>query len=403
MDPLSAAVSIAGLITAVGKVYNLLDFISSVKNSPTTIRDAKDEVGHAQLALRSMERYLNRLTSLSPKRTALIQVDDLRVTLADAMMAFSDFETLLLTLANIARVKAAIAWPKYAKDVEEHMAKVQRYKASLTLMLNILQWCNSFDARSASTKRQEDDQSTIWADDDEDDAETIRGSIRESVGSGSHKDVSKKGHQSRMLRLPFEKILEQSWVYKRNQRNDCDCSFISSAERSHAWSVFSGFSLADVSILSVIAMPLTTVDLANGKHYQVEIRNQSLACTPDDFDESSSSKSPTSPAVPTLPNLGLGDLRLTWNMPTQEEKELRDWMSESGSEIGDEEAAERAHTPVSDSDGLGKADKTNNKPEDGNKNCVGKLYTCAGCGELVEENQAFELGEFSVHAECSGC
>ena len=139
MEPFSAASSVAGLIIAAGKIYSLLDFISSVKNSPTTISDAKNEVKHAQSALCSLKRYLNNLASLNPTRTAMIQVDDLRVTLSDAMMAFSDFETLLLTLDNIARVKAFIVWPKYAKDIEEHMAKVQRYKTSLTLMLNILQ------------------------------------------------------------------------------------------------------------------------------------------------------------------------------------------------------------------------------------------------------------------------
>lgn len=140
MDPLSATASIAGLITAVGKIYSLLDFISSARNSPRTIRDAKAEVKNAQSALYSLDRYLNNLASLNPMRTAMIQIDDLRVTLADAMMAFSNFEMLLLTLDNITRAKAAIAWPKYAKDIEEHMAKIQRYKATLTLMLNILQW-----------------------------------------------------------------------------------------------------------------------------------------------------------------------------------------------------------------------------------------------------------------------
>ncbi|KAJ4326785.1 hypothetical protein N0V84_002804 [Fusarium piperis] len=390
MEPLSATASIAGLITAVGKIYGLLDFISSVRNSPTVIRNAKDEVKNAQSALYSLDRYLNSLASLNPKRTAMIQIDDLRVTLTDAMMAFSEFETLLLTLDKIARVKAVIAWPKYAKEIEEHMAKVQRYKTSLTLMLNILQ-CetqleasqsqerlhvliesvmqenktlkqmmnesqHSFDAQSTFTKRQEDDRSI--RDNDEDDTETIRGSVgvhtRDSIGGGSQKDNSKKGHQSRMLRLPFERILEQSWVYRRNQRNSCDRSFISSAERSHTWSVFSGFSLADVSILSVIAMPLTTMDLANGKHYQVEILNEDL--------------------------------------------------TESSSEMGDEETPVRAHTPLSNLDGLSERDKmTNDEPEGDAKDYDDELCICTGCQGPLEKGEAFRLGHFHWHGDCFRC
>lgn len=443
MEPFSAASSVAGLIIAAGKIYSLLDFISSVKNSPTTISDAKNEVKHAQLALCSLKRYLNNLASLNPKRTAMIQVDDLRVTLSDAMMAFSDFETLLLTLDNIARVKAFIIWPKYGKEIEEHMVKVQRYKTSLALMLNILQcetqfeaWQSqerlqlliegviqenktlrhmmnesqdSFDAQSTFTKRQEDDGPTTWTrDKDDHDTESIRGSIRgrirESTGGGNQKDDSMKGHQSRTLRLPFERILEQSWVYKRNQRNSCDCSFISSAERSHTWSVFSGLSLADVSILSVIAMPLTTMDLANGKHYQVEALDEGLTWPPEDFDEQSIFNSRPSSETPTLPNLRPEDVRLTWNMLSQEEREQSDWMSEAGFEMEDEETSERAHTPLSNSDRLDERDKIRDyKPESGVKDHDDELCQCTGCQGLLEKTEAFRLGNFHWHGDCFRC
>ncbi|KAM6539645.1 hypothetical protein FALCPG4_001425 [Fusarium falciforme] len=444
MEPFSAASSVAGLIIAAGKIYSLLDFISSVKNSPTTVSDAKNEVKHAQSALCSLKRYLNNLASLNPTRTAMIQVDDLRVTLSDAMMAFSDFETLLVTLDSIARVKTVIVWPKYAKEIKEHMAKVQRYKTSLTLMLNILQcetqfeaWQSqkrlealiegvmqenktlrhmmnesqdAFDAQSTFTKRQEDDRSTIWArDNDEDDTETIRGSIRgrtrESIGSGNQNHASEKGHQSKVLRLPFERILEQSWVYKRNQRNSCDCSFISSAERSHTWSVFSGFSLADVSILSVIAMPLTTMELANGEHYQVEAQNEGLTWPPEDFDEQSTFNSQPSSETPTLPNLGPEDVRLTWNMLSkEEEEEQRDWMSEASFEMEDEETSERAHTPLSNSDRLDERDKIRDyKLGSGVKDHDDELCQCTGCQGPLEKTEAFRLGDFHWHEACFRC
>lgn len=243
---------------------------------------------------------------------------------------------------------------------------------------------DSFDAQSTFTKRQEDDRWTIRTRaNDDDDTETIRGGVRgrigESMGSGSQKDDSKKGHQSRMLRLSFERILEQSWVYKRNQRNSCDCSFISSAGRSHTWSVFSGFSLADVSVLSVIAMPLTTMDLANREHYQVEAQNEGLTWPPKDFDEQSGFDSPSSSKTPILPSFGIEDLRSTWNMVSQEEEEPRDWR-ESNSGAEDEEAPERAHTPLSNSDTLGEDEEIKNyNPEDGVEYNDDELCQCTGC------------------------
>ncbi|KAM5363128.1 hypothetical protein ACJZ2D_012178 [Fusarium nematophilum] len=306
MDPLSAAASVVGLNAAVGKVYGLLDYVSSIKNAPATIRDAKDQVGHAQLALRSMERCLDRLALLSPDRTALIQVDDLRITLADAMMAFSDLESLLQKLAH---VRTVVSWYRHEKSIQGHMARIQRYQSSLNMMLNILQ-CetqleasqsqerlqtliegvldenqtlrrlmnesrDSFDARSMVSQRYSDDRFTIQpdnGDEDEDDAATIRG-----IDGWSVANSFETGVEVNLLVSPFERVLEQSWVYKRSQPNECDRSFITSADRPHAWSVFSGISLADVSILSVIAMPLTSLDITNSKHYKVEIKDETWA------------------------------------------------------------------------------------------------------------------------------
>lgn len=228
---------------------------------------------------------------------------------------------------------------------------VMQENKRLRQMMNESQ--DSFDAQSSFTKRQEDGRSTTWTiGDDEYDTETIRGSIRESLGVSSQRSGPKEGHQSRMSRLPFERILEQSWVYKRNQRNSCDGSFISSKERSHTWSVFSGFSLADVSILSVVAMPLTTMDLANGNHYEVEALDEGLTWPPED---------------------------LRWNLLSQEEG-LKDWMTELGSEVEDEETSERVNTPLSNSESLDELDKiTNHKSEVDAKDCADELCACTGC------------------------
>jgi hypothetical protein len=68
----------------------------------------------------------------------------------------------------------------------------------------------------------------------------------------------------------FDKILEQSRVYRMNQGTECDRSFYTSDALSRTWSIFSGISLANISVISVIAMPLTALDLANGRYYEAE-------------------------------------------------------------------------------------------------------------------------------------
>jgi hypothetical protein len=59
----------------------------------------------------------------------------------------------------------------------------------------------------------------------------------------------------------FEKILENTRVYRRAEINETDASFTTSSTRTHAWSAFSGLSLVDISDISVIALPLFCEDL----------------------------------------------------------------------------------------------------------------------------------------------
>jgi hypothetical protein len=69
-------------------------------------------------------------------------------------------------------------------------------------------------------------------------------------------------------RFAFENELENSRVYNRTQIYNSDISFRTSAVRTHAWSVFSGVSLAEISIISAIALPLYSNDISNSKWYR---------------------------------------------------------------------------------------------------------------------------------------
>lgn len=107
---------------------------------------------------------------------------------------------------------------------------------------------NSFDASSRLTHHTVDSKAISHSIRDyADDSSTIT-SLR-------HRNTI-RGFGSSTLRLAFEHVLLQSRVYQRNEPNECDRSFVSSAYRSHAWSMYSGYSLADISVLSVIAMPI---------------------------------------------------------------------------------------------------------------------------------------------------
>ncbi|KAK3312912.1 hypothetical protein B0H66DRAFT_569177 [Apodospora peruviana] len=249
MDPLSIAASVVGLLTAAAKIGTVLETLSAAKDCPTTIQDARAEVRHTELALTSLQQYLHHLDLLDPQRAGLIQVDELRITLGDAMLVFAEFESYLGLLSSMTRAQVSITWTRHAKKIDEYRAKIQRYSSSLNLMLSILQCKSHLEAMTNQRRLQSLVEEVLVEN------KTLKHLLMQSEDTGNS--------------FAFENILQESWVYRRNERNECDASFVSSVQRSHAWSVFSGYSLADISILSVIAMPITLRDIANNRHYEV--------------------------------------------------------------------------------------------------------------------------------------
>ena len=96
---------------------------------------------------------------------------------------------------------------------------------------------------------------------------------REAYKKASHADSDKSSVMSRASRfsslsaLQFHSNLANSRVYRRVKRNESVMSFSTSALGSKAWSVFSGVSLSEVSVISAIALPLFSSDIDHPSHY----------------------------------------------------------------------------------------------------------------------------------------
>lgn len=72
----------------------------------------------------------------------------------------------------------------------------------------------------------------------------------------------------------FDEDLQASWVYARAAKRQSSLS-LPSATRSIGWSIFSGVSLANVSNVSVISLPITVQEICNGpSYYNVTAENK---------------------------------------------------------------------------------------------------------------------------------
>lgn len=98
------------------------------------------------------------------------------------------------------------------------------------------------------------------ADQDNESLLTIRGNITGIPGDSNGSMMSNYCHS-------FEKDLNNTRPYVRAIKKDLSWSPTSSAIQSIGWSCLSGLSLADVSEISVINLPITPSDTWNGRWY----------------------------------------------------------------------------------------------------------------------------------------
>lgn len=292
---------------------------------------------------------------------------------------------------------------------------------------------DAFDARSTITKKF-DDLSLMSRED----SETITAARPSNNKRTSIIEVVR-------VHFAFDADLESSRVYRMARNDCCDRSFVSSAIKTNAWSIFSGISLADISVISVVALPLYPGDIMNQEHYSfgdtkvpqpsepaalwtnsqsvVEIESPqpkgALSATFTRFGEraehAEEEDTPTTPRPPQdagalVPSLSLD---IGGAVPSSQDEihsaplqgDTSDQPASSPSGMQTDAAPEKelwANGPANlDFDGaetagsIGIQDKDNDSSpfDDDRLSDDDVVYPCKGCGEILEEGKAFELGE----------
>ena len=295
---------------------------------------------------------------------------------------------------------------------------------------------DAFDARSTITKKF-DDLSLMSRED----SETITAARPSNNKRTSIIEVVR-------VRFAFDADLESSRVYRMARNDCCDRSFASSAIRTNAWSIFSGISLADISVISVVALPLYPGDIMNQEHYSfgdtkvpqllepaalwtnsqsvVEIESPqpkgafsaTFTTLGERAEHAEEEDTPTTPRPPQDAGALVSSLSLDMGgvLPLFQDEihsallqgDTSDQPASSPSDMQTDAAPEKelwANGPAHlDFDGaetagsIGIQDKNdasspfdNDRLSDDNDDDV--VYPCKGCGEILEEGKAFELSE----------
>ncbi|KAK0623842.1 hypothetical protein B0T14DRAFT_602332 [Immersiella caudata] len=299
MEPLSAIASVAGILTAASEVAKLLGpYAAATRSAAAIASQMESELLQTRVILHGLQGFVSNLSGSPVRYAFLIQVDDLIEVLTDGVLIFDELQSILQTLPSVDSPGTASLWRTAvpsARWVNKKdpllaiFARLQGFKSSITCILNILQ--SDFQARAEESHQkllslvgslqknsrlprvselahEPPPAGVEVADSDpQQRSSLISQQQRMSVTTVGPGDTSKPSRFS-LFKLPFEEDLKTSGPYLRAKRETMDYSFRSSVARSHAWSVYSGMSLSDISELSVLALPIYRDDLVNSQHYQ---------------------------------------------------------------------------------------------------------------------------------------
>lgn len=237
----------------------------------------------------------------------MLLVEQVLVTLTGCVLTFSELEDILteLKIDGTMDTLDRINWARKESKIAGIISRLQNHKASLNLMLTILQWfattrnlieqCSWLIESSESRVEAERSVDRLCdlveevlannldmsirlrgiesrpADNSKASAklENPNGSARSTVASETEQlpGPSENIIPQQKFRSAFEEALDASKVYKRTLYNSSQSSIISNAAHSTASSVLSGLSLGDVSVIAVFALPLYPSDIKNNQHY----------------------------------------------------------------------------------------------------------------------------------------
>ncbi|KAJ9611409.1 RAS2 protein [Cladophialophora chaetospira] len=295
-DPLSITASVTGLLSVAGKVCTIISgFISNVSDAPASARAALAAVEEMRMVLTSVRKVMDSLMRLPAERKEMIHVRHLVITFREAIQSFSELEAVVSPAAGSADGRSSkwdrVKWVLEEERITRSVQRLELHKNSLSTMLSILH-CESgleaqksynnleemmkkiLDQNEALTRRLEeygiscaaeaasvrffdDNQSMIAGRDPSADFPSLLPQILEdsvSLEASINSAISPR---------EFEVILERTRVYMGIRSNDSDMSFDSSAVRTNAWSLLSGISLNDISVISVIALPISLEEITS--------------------------------------------------------------------------------------------------------------------------------------------
>lgn len=139
-DPLSIATGVVGALAVAAEICSvLIKVINTVRDAPKQVRVVATEVSDVSWILSHLQSFLLGTESHDKSRTSLLKVDQLVTLVSSCVLTFSELKKILHEL-RVERMDLfnRIGWARKAIVINGLIQRLQNHKASLSLILNIL-------------------------------------------------------------------------------------------------------------------------------------------------------------------------------------------------------------------------------------------------------------------------
>ncbi|KAF2999221.1 hypothetical protein E8E13_001447 [Curvularia kusanoi] len=266
-DPLGIVVSIAGIINAAVKVTAVL---GDLVDAPAYVHDLCNEISNIRIIFKALQDLIGRPQSLPSQRAAMISLEDVVDILTETVLVFLNLEAIIEPLAAQRSALRMISWVRHRSTLVRLDSQLQRHKTSLNLILQIVTSNSVIEAAdAAATLRLHAEEQAARSTDMCERLERMQLSIEslEITEPGAlplnlleTDPDSGIAEQVPVNQATLDQMLENTIVYRRAVRRTGNLAE-SDSVISRSWSILSGISMAQISVLAVVNLPLDEIEL----------------------------------------------------------------------------------------------------------------------------------------------
>ena len=139
-DPLSVAAGVAGIITAAAQISGILiKFTKKFKDAPSEAFMVLNEVTNTGQIISQLQSFILDTEAASRSQICLLHVESVVTIITGCVATFSELQELINGLwTDEMTVVDRLKWAKNQTSISALGSRLQTHKASLSLMLDIL-------------------------------------------------------------------------------------------------------------------------------------------------------------------------------------------------------------------------------------------------------------------------